>query len=496
MMKKANLVISVLIIAAVLLSACAPAATQAPAPTNAPETVPTTASVAATATTASAAPTAVPAQTSGKRKVVYYIGYGTGTAPEQVDGQKVLIEKFNSTHQDIEVELMVVPHDEATQRFTAMAAGGNAPEVIGAIGFADIGILSDTGVIQDLGPFVEKSKFNTDIYYGPVVEIMKTFFPEGKQMALPFGIYPAMTFYNKDAFDAAGLPYPPHDYGNKAWNFDKVREDGMKLTLDKNGNDATSADFDPTAIAQWGYDDSWIAMRNYLFVWGAPTYGAVTTPDMKTAIVNQPDWVKGVQWLSDGVWKDHFIPDASGQATYGAVGNGDPFSTGMAAMFLTHTWYMPEGLTGVTFKYDIAPVPMAPSGEQIVRADVDGFAMVKGSDQQDAAWEFMTWLVQPEQIVDVCLIYGCMPPISSVEAKYRGIMAEKWPGLDYDVIYKGMEFLRHNDAYVIEQKKIDDVLNNAQSLIYTGDNKDAKSVMDTANVEIQKILDDYWAKQK
>jgi multiple sugar transport system substrate-binding protein len=215
---------------------------------------------------------------------------------------------------------------------------------------------------------------------------------------------------------------------------------------------------------------------------------------MKTAIVNQKDWVTGLQWLSDGIWKDHFIPDAAGQATYGAVGNGDPFSTGMAAQFLTHTWYMPEGLVGINFKYDIAPVPVAPTGKRVVRADVDGFAMVKGSDQQEAAWEFMTWLVQPEQIVDVCLVYGCLPPIKTVEAKFRSIMESKWPGLDYDVIYKGLEYMTHNDQYVVESQKINDVMDNGASLIYSGENKDAQSVLDTENADIQKILDEYWAK--
>ncbi len=479
-MKKAILVISILIIVSVLLTACGQATATpavkppAPAPTN-------------QATTDTSA--------SGKRKVVYFIGYGTGTSPNQVEGQNVLIKKFNDSHPTIEVELMIVPNEESAQRFSAMVAGGNAPEVLGAIGFADIGILSDTGVIQDLSPFVEKSKFNTDIYYGPVVNIMKTFFPSGKQNALPFGIYPAMTFYNKDAYDAAGLAYPPHSYDDMTWTYDKVRENGLKLTLDKSGNDATSPDFDPTQIAQWGFDDSWISGRNYLLSWGSPTLGAVTTPDMKTAILNQKDWVKGLQWLSDGIWKDHFIPDAAGQSTYGAVGNGDPFSTSMVAQFLTHTWYMPEGLVGINFKYDIAPVPVAPSGKRVVRADVDGFAMVKGSDQQEAAWEFMTWLVQPEQIVDVCLVYGCLPPIKAVEAKFRGIMESKWPGLDYDVIYKGLDYMTHNDQYVVESQKLNDVMDNGASLIYSGENKDAQSVLDQENVEYQKILDEYWSKQ-
>ena len=493
-MKKAHLVISVLMIAAFLLTACGQATATPAAPQPEPTKAPEAAATVAPPPTEAPQPTA-DTSASGKRKVVYFIGYGTGTSPNQVEGQNALIKKFNDSHTDAEVELMVVPHEEAAQRFSAMVAGGNAPEVIGAIGFADIGILSDTGVIQDLGPFVEKSKFNTDIYYGPVVNIMKTFFPAGKQNALPFGIYPAMVFYNKDAYDAAGLAYPPHAYGDTSWTYDKIRENGLKLTLDKNGNDATSPDFDPTQISQWGFDDSWISGRNYLLPWGSPTLGAVTTPDMKTAIVNQKDWVKGLQWLSDGIWKDHFIPDAAGQATYGAVGNGDPFSTGMVAQFLTHTWYMPEGLVGINFKYDIAPVPVAPTGKQIVRADVDGFAMVKGSDQQDAAWEFMTWLVQPEQIVDVCLVYGCLPPIKAVESKFRGIMEGKWPGLDYDVIYKGLEYMTHNDQYVVEQKKLDDVMNNGASLIYSGDNKDAQAVLDQENVEFQKILDEYWAKQ-
>ena len=35
---------------------------------------------------------------------------------------------------------------------------------------------------------------------------------------------------------------------------DAVRQLGMKLTVDKNGNDATSPNFDPTNIVQWGFD--------------------------------------------------------------------------------------------------------------------------------------------------------------------------------------------------------------------------------------------------
>ena len=81
----------------------------------------------------------------------------------------------------------------------------------------------------------------------------------------------------------------------------------MKLTVDKNGNDATSADFDPANIVQWGFDSQWAdnspTAETALF--GA---GSFLADDGKTAQI--PDAMRtGIHWFNDGVWKDHFIPD-------------------------------------------------------------------------------------------------------------------------------------------------------------------------------------------
>ena len=436
-------------------------------------------------------------QTGGSdvQKVVYFVGFGTGTSPDQVEGQEALIDKFNSTHDDIEVELMIVPHEEAMERFSSMVSGGNAPEIIGAAGFATIGILSESGSIADLSSYM--TDFDETIFYPDVQRLMSDFFSEGMP-AMPFGIYPSMVFYNIDAFDAAGLDYPPHSYDDMSWTYDKVREYGMQMTLDSEGNNATMDAFNPDDIVQYGFDDSWTDGRNYLSMWGADNVGMVTkTDEFKTADINKPEWIAGLKWLHDGAWVDHFIPDSAGQATYSAMGSGDPFSTGMAAMFLTHTWYMPEGLTGITFPYDIAPVPVPPSGNRIVRSDIDGFAIVEQADEKDAAFEFLTWLVQEEQIVDVCKVYGCLPANESAEDEFKAVMEEKWPGLDYDVIYNGFNYLDnpHSDSYVVEQQKIAGVLNNMMSIVYTDPNADPEALLNEANVEVQGILDAYWAEQ-
>ena len=84
---------------------------------------------------------------------------------------------------------------------------------------------------------------------------------EGATIGVPYATYPSFLYYNKKLFDEAKLPYPPTKVGDlydgKPWDMEAVRELGMKLTVDKNGNDATSADFDPENIVQWGFDMQW-----------------------------------------------------------------------------------------------------------------------------------------------------------------------------------------------------------------------------------------------
>src|ERR1041384_8476894 len=77
-------VLTLLILASVILSACAPKA---------------------------------PATPVEKVKVVIFVGMGTGTDPDQVEAQNTLAEKFNSTHNNIEIQFLIVPHEEYATRY-------------------------------------------------------------------------------------------------------------------------------------------------------------------------------------------------------------------------------------------------------------------------------------------------------------------------------------------------------------------------------------------
>ena len=42
-----------------------------------------------------------------------------------------LAKKFNDTHENIEMEFLIVPNEEARERFLAMVSGDNAPQLVG-----------------------------------------------------------------------------------------------------------------------------------------------------------------------------------------------------------------------------------------------------------------------------------------------------------------------------------------------------------------------------
>jgi multiple sugar transport system substrate-binding protein len=433
---------------------------------------------------------AAPVAPGDKAKVVIFIGMGTGTDSDQITAQKALQDRFNSTHDQIEIEFLIVPYPEAASRYLAMLAEGNPPQLVGPNGISTVAQFFDTWA--DVSPFIEADKLDLSDFYGPAVTLNR--YPE-KVVGLPLGLFPSFIFYNKDLFDAAGVDYPTHDYDDRTWDIDALRERAMRLTLDANGNKAASPDFDPENIVQWGYDDSLIRATGFLVFFGAPNVGRATDGEYRTAVVNSEEWVYGLNWLNRAIWEDHFIPNAAGQAAYYAVGD-DPFGGGRVAMFNSHTWFMAEGLVDLPFDYDIAPVPFNQKGSRVARAHADIFTIPQDAENKEAAWEVLKWLTSKENLVEVCFIYGCIPARRSVTGEFLKTLQTRYPGLDYDVIFEAIEYLDspNHETWMPEWARIHAVIGNSFEAVYTGPIDDPQTHLDRANAEVQQILDEYWAK--
>src|SRR5262245_49357064 len=69
--------------------------------------------------------------------ITWFVGLGTGTNPEQIDAQNQVVQNFNDSHDDIELVINVAATNEAAyDALATLIASGNAPDIVGPVGFS------------------------------------------------------------------------------------------------------------------------------------------------------------------------------------------------------------------------------------------------------------------------------------------------------------------------------------------------------------------------
>jgi multiple sugar transport system substrate-binding protein len=373
-----------------------------------------------------------PADDGDAVEIRWFVGLGTGGNPEQIEAQEAVVEAFNASQDGIELVLEIVQNDVAYDTLSTQIASGSAPDIIGPVGIR--GAHAFNGRWLDLQPLVDASGYDLSRWDTEQVDVWRT--DEGL-VGLPFAVFPAIMFYNKALFDEAGLPYPPQEFGanygdGRPWDMDTLRDIGLFLTVDANGNDATSADFDADNIEQFGYVDQWTEPQRFATMFGA---GSMTNDD---GTPNVPDaWRDAFKWHYDGVWNEVFIPSAEYEGS-DILAAGNPFDSGNVAMAHTHLWYT-CCVAGVGEDWDIGVVP-AYDGSQTAALHADVFRILNTSDHPEEAFEALTYLIG-EGASDLLGAYGGMPADESLQADFFAGLDETYPqGVNWDVATASLAF--------------------------------------------------------
>lgn len=498
-MKKFWSLVTVLIILSMLLVACAPKATEAPKeqpkaeepkaaePTKAPEQP------------KAEEPTAVPPVAGEPVKIIIFVGFGTGTSPEQQAVHAQIQEEFNASHTDLQIEFLTVPWAERITKFSTMLAGDLAPDIVMPIGVGGIAEFYDEWI--DLTPYIQRDNFDMTRFAGKTVEVHN--YGDKGVLGLPMCVYPTTVYYNADIFDAAGVDYPPHEWeapyaDGEAWTYMKLVEVAKKLTLDVNGNDANSPAFDPTNIKQFGWSGwDWNNAFDVAVKFGAPN-GKGVSNDNKTAILTTQPYVDAFTWIKDTVWTWH-IRATSEQAGAFYDKAGDPLGSGLVGMWEIHTW-MSYAWSGwqQSFNWDMAADPAWPPQKPIAIVDADTFVMPKASKNSDAAWEVVKWFYEPANLSKLIKNYGCLPADTELLAKWKGERTAEYPNVDFQVVVDAMDYTEgspNHEAWRPAYTKINDAINKMNESLFTGTNTDVNALLGATNTEIQALLDEYWASQ-
>jgi multiple sugar transport system substrate-binding protein len=428
--------IALLGVVAILAAACgsassSPATSAAPsAAAEAPSVVAATPSPSLAAVTPAPLPANAPGPNGGV-VVSWFVGLGAGGQPQQLAAEADFVNAFNASQMDVYISLEIYNNNVAASILKTQIAAGNPPDIIGPVGVEGLNLFRDQ--LLDLAPLIASTGYNVPGVDPKLVE----FFKLGENNAtvgVPFATYPSFLYFNKDLFDEARLPYPPTKVGElyqgKPWDMDALRALAMKLTVDKNGNDATSSGFDPRNVVQWGFDmqyaDNSPLAETSLF--GASSFLA---SDGQSAQIPAPVST-GEKWYNDGVWKDHFIPSAN-QINSDLLDKGNEFESGNLAMNESHSWFTcciypaaPAKPKIKQFGFAIAP---AYNGTITAKLHADTFSLLKTTKVPDAAFKAMTALVASG---DLLTLYGAFPADPTKQAAFFKATNANFPGVKLD----------------------------------------------------------------
>lgn len=429
-------------------------------------------------------------------EIRWYCCLGAGdNAETQVPTEERIVEEFNASHDNIELVLEVVDYDSAYDALAVQIAGGNAPDILGPVG--GTGAAAFEGQWLDLTDLIESTGHDLSQYSEGSVEFYQV---EGQgQVGLPFAIFPSMVYYQRSMFDEADLEYPPQTYGDPyvldgeevEWDFDTFREVAKRLTVDVNGNDASSAEFDPAQIEQYGYDPIFQDLRAIGSYFGA---GSMVADDGTTAQIPDP-WREAWTWHFENIWTEHITMD---EALRDApeFGNENPFNALRAAMAISHLWYtccanaVDDAGDPVDPDWDIAAVP-SHNGVTTSNFNADTFRIWGETEHPEEAFEVLTYLIG-EASQDLLGIYGGMPARTADQDPFFANLEERWTqGVNWQVAKDGVQYADNPsfEAWIPNYQESFASIVSFASVLRTDDSLDIGPTIDGFVEELQAIYD-------
>lgn len=368
-------------------------------------------------------------------QVRWFVGLGAGTDAPVIDAQQAIVDEFNASQSEIFVTLEVVDNAQAYDVLNTQIAAGNAPDIVGPMGTR--GRESFPGAWLDLSGLIESTSYDLSDFDSALVDSYN--FEGQGQLGIPFAVFPYFLGYNQALFDEAGLPYPPANYGEpyidwegneREWNIDTLTEISRILTVDANGNDALSEDFDATQIVQWGFGVGYTDFRGRATLFGA---GNLVDEEGNAQI---PDtWRAAEHWYRDAMYGEQAFYPSGAYGSSDLLAGGNWLGSGNVAMMPVHTWYLGWGTADIQDAWDIAAIPSY-EGVTTAKLHADTFGILRYSQNQDAAFTVLSYLLG-EKAEELTNIYGGMPARLSLQEEFIGRfqanLETQYPNTDWNL---------------------------------------------------------------
>jgi len=392
---------------------------------------------------------------------------------------------FNKSHPNISIKFEQSGWDDYWANLQTSMVAGNAPDVF-TNHLAKYPEFAAKEQIVDIQPLVERDDVPTDIYIGELAELWTR---EGKRYGLPKDWDTIAIFYNKSMFEEAGVdPAVMEDW---SWN----PEDGgtfeeviAQLTLDANGNNGLSPDFDKENVVQFGFIPQgqgngygqtqwshWAVSNGFSFqdnLWGTEFHYE------DPALAETLDWYASL-WLEKG-----YAPDF---AEVSSLGPQALFQSGKGAMTTDGSWQIKNYIEASDFEVGFGKLPVGPEGRKSM---FNGLAdsIYVGTDHQEEAWEWVKFLASPacqnivgeHAVVFPAIESGVENALAAHEAKGADVSAFTEQALDPEGTFL---FPVADNA-----SEVSTIMRQVEEQIYLGEVDDVQGALQEADGEVDALF--------
>lgn len=359
------------------------------------------------AAAAAAAPFAPALLKSAAAQDAVTLRYGLWDA-NQLPAYQACADAFTEANPNITIEIEQLAWDDYwTNIQTGMLSGSNYDVFTNHL--AKYPEFVSLGQIVDIQPFVDEDGVDTTQYEGELADLWSR---DGARYGLPKDWDTVAVIYNEDMLTAAGLE--PGVFAEWTWNPDdggSFRETVAQLTLDENGNNGLSPDFDRDNVAQYGLamglGDAYGQTAWSLFACSTG-WRFMDEPWGTEYHFDDERVIQSIQSLADLGLVDGFNAPEEEVASLNVE---TVFSAGTAALIFHGSWMINWMADNITFPFGFGNLPTGPEG-RICMFNGLADSIWTGSEHQAESWEWVKFLGSPEaqQIVGgTAVVFPAIP---------------------------------------------------------------------------------------
>jgi multiple sugar transport system substrate-binding protein len=307
--------------------------------------------------------------------------YWDGTNADAFDA---MVDTYNASQSDVRISASNVPNSDFLTKLRASATSDTLPDIA-------IGDLVWVPQIAEIGTLADLNGRIPDDTLTDVNDALTSFGTiDGKQVSVPVSANNLGYMYNKTLFAEAGL-----DPENPPTTWEELKAAGQTI-LDETGKPGYDL------YTQAGDSGEGLTWNFQVNLWQAG--GDFLTADNSAAAFNTPEGAEALQY-----WVDLIDSGVSPYAKWGE------FEKGQGGSAQEGSWMVGIWAADPPFEFGTAQVPYPSDGEPATNLGGEQAMVFENSDAEaDAAADFLSWFLEPDQVTEWSKETGMLPVLDSV----------------------------------------------------------------------------------